>query len=176
MVAPTFTINPKRKVDRIRRESVAPPARPIRSTRRDTRGSGHKFATVTLGNARNGRFDDSGTEGSPRATNSAIRARSSPFSRAHLLSPSRGRALSSSLFLSRRLTPPLAAPRVTLVPVVAGPSVEGGGDRTRGTRDFRDFTIGVPPSLGGGRPPRGSHSERKLAGSHALGVFPIDRV
>lgn len=53
--------------------------------------------TVTLDNARNRRFDDGGTEGSPRATNFSIRARSSPFSRSLPLTSSHGRACCSSL-------------------------------------------------------------------------------
>lgn len=69
------------------------------------------FTTVTLDNARNRRFDDGGTEGSPRATNFSIRARSSPFSRSLLLTLSHGRACCPSLvhsfsvsrFLSRVL-------------------------------------------------------------------------
>jgi len=118
------------------------------SRSRDTRSelrisaanSGHGFATVTLGNARNGRFDDGGTEGSQRATNLTIRARSSPFSRALLLSPSHGRVLSSSPSPSLSVSLRHSPARVALVAAVPGRRWRGG--QNRDTQDFRGFTIG----------------------------------
>lgn len=99
--------------------------------------------SLSRGNARaTRRFDDGGTVGSPRATNSTIRARSSPFSRALLLSPSHGlRAV--LVALSRR--PPLASSRCSLVARRCLAADDGGrgedGTRDTYTQDSRGFTI-----------------------------------
>lgn len=126
--------------------------------------------------ARNGRFDDGRTEGSPRATNSTIRARSSPFSRALLLSPSYGRALSSSLSLR------LSLPRAALVrAAVLGRRWRG--EQSRDTRDFRGFTIGYLlhprwPIRGANLPPlrRKPPRAKGVRARVRRIVSPIDRV
>jgi len=79
------------------------------------------------------RFDDGGTEGSPRATNFTITARhSSPFSRSFLLSRSRRR-------VHRLLHSHAPSFSATLLPRVA--SMWRGGHRVRDTSLFRGFAI-----------------------------------